>query len=45
MPIGAALQGRHFLGFEDVWCVCLAVYPILLLSMVPRRLPAGATEI
>jgi hypothetical protein len=35
-PLGAAMQGRHFLGFEDVWCVCLAVYPILLLTMVPR---------
>lgn len=37
VPMGAALQGRHFLGFEDVWCVCLSVYPILLLTMVPRR--------
>jgi hypothetical protein len=36
---GAALHGRHFLGFEDVWCVCLAVHPILLLAMVPRRGP------
>jgi len=36
VPMGAALQGRHFLGFEDVWCVCLAAYPILLLTMVPR---------
>jgi hypothetical protein len=36
-PVGAAMQGRHFLGFEDVWCVCLAAYPILLLTMVPRR--------
>jgi hypothetical protein len=41
VPAGAALHGRHFLGFEDVWCVCLAVYPILLLAMLPRRQPVA----
>jgi hypothetical protein len=39
VPAGAALHGRHFLGFEDAWCMLLAVYPILLLAMVPRRGP------
>jgi hypothetical protein len=37
LPGAPSLHGRHSLGFEDLWCVCLAVYPILLLALVKRR--------